>query len=164
MSEYFHLGKRYQGDIIHDGGRQFENSSNFQIHGGNFINANDITIQSTDNTLQKIRDWLKAPDCIINFNTAKNKKMKGTGMWITKHPKYIEWKNTGGLLWIQGKAGSGKTVISTTIIDHLRATSSTVWIHYFDFRDNTGDKSGYQGFLLISVTEVCMLLNLAIQS
>ncbi|KAE9385400.1 hypothetical protein BT96DRAFT_595539 [Gymnopus androsaceus JB14] len=40
---------------------------------------------------------------ISTFRTAKNKKMKGTGMWITEHPKFIQWNNTGGLLWIQGK-------------------------------------------------------------
>ena len=53
--------------------------------------------------MKNIRDWLKAPDCSVNFKTAKNKKMKGTGMWITEHPKFIQWKNAGGLLWIQGK-------------------------------------------------------------
>ncbi|KAE9386152.1 hypothetical protein BT96DRAFT_549491 [Gymnopus androsaceus JB14] len=58
---------------------------------------------TVDNAVKNIRDWLKAPDCFVNFKTAKNKKMKGTGMWITEHPKFIQWKNTGGLLWIQGK-------------------------------------------------------------
>lgn len=36
----------------------------------------------------------------------------------------------------------------TTVIEHLRATTDTVYSHYFDFRDNTGSKSGYKGFLL----------------
>ncbi|KAE9409722.1 hypothetical protein BT96DRAFT_533455 [Gymnopus androsaceus JB14] len=110
MSEYFGPSIQHkQGDT-----RLFENSSNFRINGGNFIVANDsanVTIQLHDQ-VQKINEWLKAPDCSTIFNTATNKKTAGTGVWIFKHPKYIEWNNNGGLLWIQGKAGSGKTVMS----------------------------------------------------
>ncbi|KAE9386628.1 hypothetical protein BT96DRAFT_514606 [Gymnopus androsaceus JB14] len=93
---------------------QFANSSNLEINGGIFINAQDsskVTIIAHDQ-VKKIRDWLKAPNCSINYDTAANKKTAGTGSWIIEHPKYIEWDNNGGLLWIQGKAGTGKTVIS----------------------------------------------------
>ncbi|KAE9390083.1 hypothetical protein BT96DRAFT_356378 [Gymnopus androsaceus JB14] len=65
----------------------------------------------THDQVQIYKDWLKAPDCSTNFIAAANKKTTGTGMWIIEHPKYVEWDNNGGLLWIQGKAGSGKTVI-----------------------------------------------------
>ncbi|KAE9385899.1 hypothetical protein BT96DRAFT_928589, partial [Gymnopus androsaceus JB14] len=90
MNEHSNLGiNRQHGDIINYGGSHFANSSNFGIYGGNFINAQDssnIIIQSHD-PIQEIRDWLKAPDCSTNFNTAANKKTAGTGMWIIKHPK-----------------------------------------------------------------------------
>ncbi|KAE9403698.1 hypothetical protein BT96DRAFT_482382 [Gymnopus androsaceus JB14] len=148
MMERFGPGNQYeQENTFNYGGSQFANSSNFEIYGGTFMNAHNITVQLHDQA-QKIRGWLKAPDCSTNFDTAANKKTAGTGMWIIEHPQYIEWNNNGGLLWIQGKAGSGKTVISTTIIDRLCDTSNTVWFHYFDFRDNAGDKSGYRGLLL----------------
>ncbi|KAE9392297.1 hypothetical protein BT96DRAFT_944734 [Gymnopus androsaceus JB14] len=106
MMEHFGTGNQYeQGGAYSYGGSQFANSSNFGIYGGTFINAQDssnVTIQSHD-PIQKIRDWLKAPDCSTNFDTAANKKTAGTGSWIIEHPKYIKWKNNGGLLWIQGK-------------------------------------------------------------
>ncbi|KAE9395972.1 hypothetical protein BT96DRAFT_942010 [Gymnopus androsaceus JB14] len=106
MMEHFGPGNRYkQRDTFNYSGSQFQNSSNFGIYGGNFIVANDlsnVTIQS-HNQVQEIKDWLEAPDCFTNFNTAANKKTAGTGMWILEHPKYIEWNNNGGLLWIQGK-------------------------------------------------------------
>lgn len=97
-------------------------ASNFGIYGGNFINSSNVIIQSEPNSklclgypillwwfvsahdqAQKIKDWLKAPDCSMNYNNATDKKMEGTGLWILKHPKYIEWRKSDGLLWIQGK-------------------------------------------------------------
>lgn len=39
-------------------------------------------------------------------------------------------------------------ILRTTIIEDLGTTSSAVCNHYFDFCDNTGNKSGYKGFLL----------------
>ncbi|KAE9408023.1 hypothetical protein BT96DRAFT_59180 [Gymnopus androsaceus JB14] len=62
---------------------------------------------------EKIRGWLNAPNCFINFTSAVDKKAEGTGEWILNHMQYIKWiEETGGILWIQGKAGSGKTVLS----------------------------------------------------
>ncbi|KAE9391239.1 hypothetical protein BT96DRAFT_945541 [Gymnopus androsaceus JB14] len=107
MTENFGPGSQHERrDSFNYGGSHFANAANFGIYGGNFINSNNsnVTIQSHDQ-VQKIRDWLKAPDCSTNFNTAANKKTAGTGTWIIKHQKYIEWKNNGGLLWIQGKGG-----------------------------------------------------------
>ncbi|KAK4214484.1 hypothetical protein QBC37DRAFT_150531 [Rhypophila decipiens] len=38
-----------------------------------------------------------------------------TNQWIWQHSDYKEWKTDGGLLWISGKAGSGKSVLAKTI-------------------------------------------------
>ncbi|KAE9384831.1 hypothetical protein BT96DRAFT_982206 [Gymnopus androsaceus JB14] len=93
--------KSERGDSSNYRVSMLENSHNFGIYGGNFIVTNDSSNVTLH--LQKIRDWLQAPDCSTNLNTAANKKTAGTGKWIVEHPKYIEWKNNGGLLWIQGK-------------------------------------------------------------
>ncbi|KAE9389011.1 hypothetical protein BT96DRAFT_414255 [Gymnopus androsaceus JB14] len=114
------------------GSSMFGNASHFEIHGSQFI------VMSIDEE-QKIQNWLNAPNCFFNYTSAVNKKTAGTGTWIMNHPKYIRWKCSPSLLWIQGKAGSGKTVLSTTIIEDLSSTvSNVVLCHYFDFRDNSG--------------------------
>ncbi|KAE9387138.1 hypothetical protein BT96DRAFT_948606 [Gymnopus androsaceus JB14] len=103
MMEHFNPGNQYeQGNTYNYSGSQFANSHNFGIYGGTFMNAHNITVQLHDQA-EKIRGWLKAPDCSNNFNTAANKKTMGTGSWIIEHLQYIKWKNNGGLLWIQGK-------------------------------------------------------------
>ncbi|KAJ3966507.1 ankyrin repeat-containing domain protein [Lentinula raphanica] len=98
---------------------------------------------------EHLREWLAAPDCSIDLNTALSKRVDGTGQWILKMPPYLKWRKEGGILWIQGKAGSGKTILMTSNIDNLKksSNSSLVAYHYFDIRDNTGVKTGYQGLL-----------------
>ncbi|KIK51048.1 hypothetical protein GYMLUDRAFT_252394 [Collybiopsis luxurians FD-317 M1] len=120
----------------------FPNASHFTINNSTF------TVVSNDER-EKIQKWLNAPDCATNFQTADDKRTEGTGQWILDHPEYNEWKQSPSLLWIQGKAGSGKTILTTTIIVDLKKEApDNGWYHYFDSRDNTGQKSTFRGFLL----------------
>ncbi|KIK64487.1 hypothetical protein GYMLUDRAFT_40009, partial [Collybiopsis luxurians FD-317 M1] len=98
---------------------------------------------------------LQAPDCSANRAAAADKKTEGTGQWILSHPEYQKWKGQPGILWIQGKAGSGKTVLSTIIWKDLSdMDTDAFWYHYFDIRDNTGNKFTYRGFLLSLVSQM----------
>ncbi|KIK57943.1 hypothetical protein GYMLUDRAFT_737814 [Collybiopsis luxurians FD-317 M1] len=120
----------------------FSNAQNFTISGGQFMVI-------TSDEAAKIYDWLKAPDCSANHVAAADKKTPGTGQWILAHPEYQKWKEHPNVLWIQGKAGAGKTVLSATILKDLSyMDTDAVWYHYFDIRDNTKQKSTYRGFLL----------------
>ncbi|KIK56806.1 hypothetical protein GYMLUDRAFT_247584 [Collybiopsis luxurians FD-317 M1] len=126
-----------------------------------FSNAHSFTIKDSQFTVitrdevREIRDWLQAPDCSANRADAADKKAEGTGEWILSHTEYKKWKGQPGILWIQGKAGSGKTVLSTTIWEDLsKIDTDAFWYHYFDSRDNTGSKSTYRGFLLSLVSQM----------
>jgi len=64
-----------------------------------------------------IRDWLKAPDASINHNAACAKKHPGTGMWLVKSHTFTTWlAEENSLLWLNGFAGSGKSVLCSTAI------------------------------------------------
>lgn len=83
-----------------------------------------------DDERENIQAWLNAPNCFINFTSAVDKKVPGTGKWILDCKEYRLWRKDRGVLWIQGKgklklltswnvlvlmllsAGSGKTVLS----------------------------------------------------
>ncbi|KAJ3872896.1 hypothetical protein F5051DRAFT_141203 [Lentinula edodes] len=85
-------------------GSMFTNASHFAIHGGNFT-----VISSDDSTV--INKWLGAPDCSANYVAAADKKLPGTGEWVFELDEYKKWRSEPGVLWIQGPAGSGKTVL-----------------------------------------------------
>ncbi|KAJ3774980.1 hypothetical protein FB446DRAFT_701867 [Lentinula raphanica] len=94
----------------------FSGAHNFNISDATFnasgrdINTLNYYYLSSDEE-SKLKEWLAAPDYSIHFTTAFNKRVDGTGQWIFKDSTYLEWKENAGILWIQGKAGSGKTVL-----------------------------------------------------
>ncbi|TVY65369.1 5'-methylthioadenosine/S-adenosylhomocysteine nucleosidase [Fusarium oxysporum f. sp. cubense] len=53
---------------------------------------------------------------------------EGTKTWIWNHPTFVSWINEpSGILWIEGKAGSGKSVLAKTIRFQFAARWSTNW-------------------------------------
>ncbi|KAJ3766262.1 hypothetical protein FB446DRAFT_794268 [Lentinula raphanica] len=93
----------------------FTSSKDVTISGGQFTIAGEDIITpdadlSTDEE-KELRAWLGAPDCSIKYSTALNKRVAGTGQWIFKDPTYLKWREEGSILWIQGQAGSGKTLL-----------------------------------------------------
>ncbi|KAF8263984.1 ankyrin repeat-containing domain protein [Lactarius quietus] len=88
---------------------------------------------------QLLRSWLSPADPSTNHNIAQKAQHEGTTAWFIQDGIVIEWKYTGSLLWIYGKPGSGKSVICSSVIQHIMAvceTGSAVMAYfYFDFRD-----------------------------
>ncbi|KAF5335644.1 hypothetical protein D9758_017769 [Tetrapyrgos nigripes] len=118
--------------------------------GGNTYNWNNVQGNQTQNinndNRSKIQEWIDAPNPSINFNAAYNKMTKGTGVWLLEDSRFNEWKDEGGLLWLQGKAGSGKTFLCTKAIFSISAEHQVVYF-YFDTLDQTKSKGTYQGML-----------------
>lgn len=48
----------------------------------------------------------------------------GTTQWLWTHPSYQAWEQEGGILWIRGKPGSGKSVLAKTIQKHYSKISA----------------------------------------
>ncbi|KAI8629819.1 hypothetical protein F5Y19DRAFT_77450 [Xylariaceae sp. FL1651] len=59
----------------------------------------------------------------------------GTGDWIFDHDRFKSWqKEPSTILWISGKAGSGKTTLMKHLVDHhLRKNASSTHVAYFFF-------------------------------
>ncbi|KAF9874739.1 ankyrin repeat protein [Colletotrichum karsti] len=85
----------------------------------------------------KIASWLQPPDPSTNANQARKLRHEGTCMWFLEHPAFKSW-STGPrrYSWLHGLAGCGKTVLSTTILDHLASDEDRVVLSFFfDFSD-----------------------------
>jgi len=93
----------------------------------------------SDSHLDKVRGWLSPSDPSTNLNAAKEKHHQGTGEWFINSNAFSEWKSGSRRhLWLHGLAGCGKTVLASTILDHLRSalTESCICLDFFfDFRD-----------------------------
>ncbi|KAK2036581.1 hypothetical protein LZ31DRAFT_615046 [Colletotrichum somersetense] len=102
-----------------------------------------IDIMSSNNHLQKIREWLSPPDTSTNYNLARERRHKGTGLWLLESAAFKEWENGSRKhLWLHGMPGSGKTVLVTTVLDYLaRKDALATPEFFFDFSDTSKQKT-----------------------
>ncbi|EWZ78701.1 hypothetical protein FOWG_17079 [Fusarium oxysporum f. sp. lycopersici MN25] len=96
-----------------------------------------VMSMASDRRVAKIERWLSPPDCSTNANLARKHRHPGTGAWLLNSPAFQEWKlGTRQHLWLYGLAGCGKTILSTTILDHLlQIDTHTTLAFFFDFND-----------------------------
>ena len=90
---------------------------------------------------------LSVVDTSINLNDACTKRRGPTGQWFLESSKFANWSVLPqSFLWLHGKVGSGKTVLSSTIIQAViekhRASGGTrkVAYFYFDYGDQRKQK------------------------
>ncbi|KAH9178051.1 hypothetical protein EDB89DRAFT_2239757, partial [Lactarius sanguifluus] len=107
---------------------------------------------------ERFRGWLTPPDPSTNHTNACRTQHDCTAAWVFDDDIFKDWESSqsGSLLWIHGKAGSGKSIlwfadlfslriqtsissISSAIVQHLitlrNTGSASVAYFYFDFRD-----------------------------
>ena len=89
-----------------------------------------------------ILNWYKSSDPEQNHRVSRDKHEPNTANWIFDVKEFQSWaSNPGESLWLHGIPGAGKTVICSTIIDHMQDKcqqdcSARVVYYYFDFADN----------------------------
>ncbi|TRX91334.1 hypothetical protein FHL15_007756 [Xylaria flabelliformis] len=90
-------------------------------------------IDRIDTRLQEISDGLGREDRLrilnaiskIPYNThhkeERNGRVEGSGEWFLKKPEFKEWRRSSSpsVLWLHGIPGSGKTKLTSLVIDEL---------------------------------------------
>ncbi|RYO92150.1 hypothetical protein DL762_001808 [Monosporascus cannonballus] len=104
------------------------------------MNINDGLGQIASRKRQNdMRRWLSPPDPSTNYNRARKLRHENSGQWFLQSPAYSSWKRErNSFLWLNGKPGCGKTVLSSTILEDLQTSVSripTLLYFYFDFND-----------------------------
>ena len=70
------------------------------------------------------------------FRRLRREHVANTCQWIFKSPAFVDWlTGTSRVLWLTGRLGSGKSMISSSIVTHLtNATSPCDIVAYFYVR------------------------------
>ena len=95
-------------------------------------------------------EWLEAPDPTSDYNDASEKRQAGTGRWFVEGTQFGSWLHGDcTFLWLNGLAGCGKSVLSSTVIqklvNHTRVHHGTVAFYFFKFSDTS--KQDLKGLL-----------------
>jgi Cdc6-like AAA superfamily ATPase len=91
--------------------------------------------------LGQLRQWLFAADPTSNYDQALKQRQDATGIWLLTSDQYLRWKNvTASFLWLYGIPGSGKTILSSTIIEDILFSKDenrefALAHFYFNFND-----------------------------
>ena len=111
------------------------------------LNKRILDVQQSGE-FRKIVAWLAPPDPGTNHATARQHHESQTGDWLLKSTQYTNWK-TGAVshLWMYGKAGCGKTILSSTAIEDIRDTcqkdaDASYAFFYFSFSDKRKQSDG----------------------
>lgn len=92
---------------------------------------------------KEIIRWLDPPNPRYIHLDASAKHRPGTGSWLLETPEFKEWKTSPcSVLWVQGGAGCGKTILSSHIINTLMKECETqlngaLAYFYFDFNNQS---------------------------
>ena len=117
--------------------------------------SNDVTLDVYEHVKsiksagrkKDIMRWLSAPDPSTNYQNSCRSRHAETGSWFLKGEDFSQWKmDANSLLWLHGKAGCGKTVLSSTVITEIlrqcnHSSGSSLAYFFFDFRDSEKQQS-----------------------
>ncbi|RDW56366.1 hypothetical protein BP5796_13241 [Coleophoma crateriformis] len=105
---------------------------------------------------RRVMKWLNPVDVEADFRRERNRRAEGTCIWFKKNSEYECWKGTespDSILWITGRPGSGKSVLSTSIIEHLqqdREERKDCEVTYFFF-DKNNERTSTSLSLVVSL-------------
>ncbi len=110
-----------------------------------------LDLVKTNQISSSLCGWLKAPDATIDHNAACLKKHPGTGLWLIEDPRFSRWLiEENSILWLNGFAGSGKSVLCSTVIQFVlrhRRSDPRIGIAFFYFTFNDESKRDESGML-----------------
>jgi hypothetical protein len=111
---------------------------------------------------QEVKDrivrWLQIGDPLVNHTAARDKHEPSTGDWFLNSDDFVNWKSTpDNNMWIRSIAGAGKTILCSTIVDHLvrqQSAGDFILFYYFDFRNERKQK--LRSLLLSLIAQICV--------
>ncbi|KAF2839198.1 hypothetical protein M501DRAFT_1003751 [Patellaria atrata CBS 101060] len=96
------------------------------------------TIVNTVEDNQQIEAILGIHDVVEeDLKSAHNRVMDGTCQWLTHKPDFIKWQATEGMedcariFWLFGLPATGKTTLTSVVIDHLKTHTGRCQYHFF---------------------------------
>jgi hypothetical protein len=116
-----------------------------------------LSVEQSREVLEILK-WLDAPDPTTNHTQARAKHETGTGEWLLNSQGYQDWiSGSSPLLWLHGKAGCCKTILCSTVIEHVFSRVSSqdnVAFAYFYFSFSDAQKQNYTNVLLSMVAQL----------
>ncbi|KAL8792240.1 MAG: hypothetical protein Q9195_005196 [Heterodermia aff. obscurata] len=125
--------------------------------------SDDAARQNKEKLRSDVIAWLSTTRPSSNHNINRRKHQPGTGEWFVNGSYFEQWRTApNSFVWLHGSAGCGKSILSSTIIDHVQAnhvipTKSALVYYYFDFNDSMKQKVA--NFMSSILADLCAQAN-----
>ncbi|KAE9397008.1 hypothetical protein BT96DRAFT_977198, partial [Gymnopus androsaceus JB14] len=118
----------------------FQNAHIMHIHNYSSDTQTPTSAIQIKSEMKQIIRWLSPSNALQSQEFFLHKRTAGTGEWFLEGKEFNDWKQTpNSLLWLQGNMGSGKSVLVSAIINHVKSLDAhknqLVAFYFFDFRD-----------------------------
>ncbi|KAL1694073.1 hypothetical protein GGG16DRAFT_48238 [Schizophyllum commune] len=156
---------------IHGTSRIFFASGSRQVHANRAIlediqgillhHSDAYQRDQDDDVIDRIFAWLRCPDFSVKINNLLQQRARSTGSWFLDGEAFAKFKTgTTRVLWLHGKAGSGKSTMIAAAERDIRSLCSTsgsslALFHVFDATNNAMKRD--LAVLLTSL--LCQLVN-----
>jgi hypothetical protein len=95
-----------------------------------------------------LHSWLGHCSTNERYQDSLQERVDGTCNWILDRSSFQKWLSHGAsvgpkLLWINGPAGFGKTILCAHITEHLLSSLGTPVVHFFFSSDSDSRKDPY---------------------
>ncbi|KAF5981974.1 coenzyme A synthetase [Fusarium bulbicola] len=100
-----------------------------------FVPVSSVYVTVDEKANNEYLNWLPYLDSRSTHNDARRYRTDSTtGNWFLEH-SFKDWKaKSNSFMWLHANVGSGKTILSSTIIDHLeKQGEGTVAFLYFSY-------------------------------
>jgi hypothetical protein len=97
---------------------------------------------------QSVLDWLYCTDPAVKHAASRKLHQPGSNTWALEADVFKDWTTTPGrVLWLHGIPGAGKTILCSTLIDHVQGlckaqSGAHLAYYYFDSGDPSNQNPG----------------------
>ncbi|KAF8549429.1 hypothetical protein OG21DRAFT_588736 [Imleria badia] len=128
---------------INDTSKVNQGKENVPFSTANRPTAVEKKVRTKMDDMKKLDDiiqWLDGLSCSEKQEETLSLRQPDTCTWLHSAPEYESWRNSvDSFLWLQGKPGSGKTVLASFVVDSLknkRRNGEVLAFFYCDFRND----------------------------
>lgn len=85
--------------------------------------VNKVLEEMQDSQRIKILEWISSVQFGKHHDNVKFQRTPNTGDWLLQHDDFRAWEDRrdSALFWLQGSAGTGKTYLTSSVIDRVHA-------------------------------------------
>ncbi|KAF4485947.1 Ankyrin-1 [Colletotrichum fructicola Nara gc5] len=100
-----------------------------------------LNIQRDADTRRDLQAWLGCPPSNDVYDESIQKRLRGTCEWILARAEFCEWlspSDSSKLMWINGRAGYGKTILCAKLVEVVLSQTETPAAHFFLSSNSAG--------------------------